>query len=77
MAVKVSAIIGMTISLLLIGILLPIGLPTLIAYNGTYTNAAGTSIGMNSTIGTLVGTIIPIMAVIGIVMGFVAYKNSD
>lgn len=58
-------IIGMVISLLLAGILLPIGLTDIVAFNST-----------NPTIETLVGTVLPIMAVIGLVMLFVSKKTN-
>lgn len=57
-------IIGVVIGLLLAGILLPIGLENLLAYNGT-----------DATINTLVSEVLPILAIIGIVMLFIAYKG--
>ena len=73
----VGTIIGITIALLLMGILLPIGLTDLVAYNGSYYNSSGSLLGTSSTMATLVGTVLPIMAVIGIVLGFVSKRNSD
>jgi len=74
-------IIGIAIALLLTGILLPIGLTDLTAYDGTY-NASyvdGTETlyesGTNATMATLVGTVLPIMIVIAIVLSLVAVMN--
>ncbi len=58
-----SKIIGVVIALLLAGILLPIGLDSIVNFTST-----------DSTIQTLVAQVLPIMAVIGIVLMFVAYK---
>lgn len=71
----VGTIIGITIALLLMGILLPIGLTDLVGYNGSYTNSSGVIIGTSSTMATLVGTVIPIMAVIGLVLMFIGSKR--
>jgi uncharacterized membrane protein YraQ (UPF0718 family) len=57
-------IIGIVIALLLAGILLPIGLDSILAYNGT-----------SETINLLVTTVVPVMAVIGIVMMFLIRKK--
>ena len=75
--VRVSAIIGVVIALLLIGILLPIGLENIVNYNGSYYNASNASqlLGVNTTMGTLVGVIIPIMVIIGLVMAFVSFRK--
>jgi len=60
MALSTNRIIAVVISLLLIGILLPIGLNDILGFTST-----------NSTIQTLVATVIPIMAVIGIVLAII------
>lgn len=60
MAVSAQKVIAVVISLLLIGILLPIGLNDVLGFTST-----------NSTIQTLVATVIPIMAVIGLVLALV------
>jgi len=59
-------IIAVVISLLLAGILLPIGLEDLVGFTST-----------NATIQTLVAEVLPIMAVIGIVLLFVVKSRSD
>lgn len=64
MADYAGKIIGIVIALLLAGILLPIGLDSILAYNGT-----------DATINTLVTSVIPVMAIIGIVMMFIVYKR--
>lgn len=73
--VKAGLVISMTIALLLVGILLPIGLSDIVDYNGTYYYANGSVAGTNTTIATLVGTVIPIMAVISIILMFVSNRN--
>jgi len=80
MKVGAKWIIGITISLILIGILVPIGLADLIGYNGSYytgTYGVGAATGVNATMGTLVGTIIPILCVIILIMAFVPKSESD
>ena len=63
--VSVGKIIGLTVSLLLMGILLPIGLTEILAFTST-----------NATITTLVATVVPIISVIGIVVGMLP-KDSN
>lgn len=58
--VSANKIISVVISLILIGVLIPIGLNDVLAFTST-----------NSTIQTLVSTVVPIMAVIGIVMALI------
>lgn len=60
MAVSIGKIIALVVSLLLMGILLPIGLNDILAFTST-----------NSTIQTLVATVVPIMAVLGLVLALV------
>ncbi|MGQ4876224.1 MAG: hypothetical protein ACP6IY_19320 [Promethearchaeia archaeon] len=60
MAVSVSKIIALVVSLLLMGILLPIGLNDILGFTST-----------NSTIQTLVATVVPIMAVLSLVLALV------
>lgn len=75
MAVKTGTIITVVVALLLMGILLPIGLTDLVAYNGSYYAANGTLLGTSTTMATLLGTVLPILAIIGLVMAFVSYRN--
>lgn len=75
MAKVFNVIIGLSISFVLLGVLLPVGLTTLVAYNGTYTYANGTVAGVSSTMGTLLGTVIPILGVIGIVIAFIGKRE--
>lgn len=83
MADKVSIIIGLAISLILMGVLLPIGLADLVNYTGAYnaTHISGTTtsyaVGTNATIATLVATVLPIMIVIGIVLALVKNRGSE
>lgn len=72
---KTNVIIGLAVALLLAGILLPLGLQDLTAYDGTYTNSSGSIVGTNATIGNLVGSVLPIMIVIGIVLSLVTLVN--
>ena len=67
------------VALILIGILLPVGLTDLVAYDGSYNSTVSGSpvTGTNSTMATLVATIIPVMIVIGIVLAFVKYQGRD
>lgn len=58
-------IIGLTISLVLLGILLPIGLEDLTGFTST-----------DSNVQTLVAEVIPIVAVIGLVMALIPSSNS-
>ena len=79
---KIAGIVMLVISLLLIGLLLPIGLTDLTGYTGAYnsTQSNGTEyvqiIGTNATIGTLVASIIPIMIVISLILLFIP-KGSE
>ena len=57
---SVGAIVGLVVSLLLVGILMPIGLNEILGFTSD-----------NSTIQTLVATVLPIMAVIGLVLAMV------
>lgn len=66
--IKATTIIGLVVALLLLGILLPIGLADLTAYNGSYTDSSGAIIGYSTTMATLVGTVLPVMGVISIVL---------
>lgn len=59
-------IISIVIALLLAGILLPIGLESLVNFTSD-----------DATIQTLVASVLPIMAVIGIVLMFVTRKKSE
>ena len=75
-------IISLSVALILMGVLLPIALQDLTAYDGAYNvTINGTSnAGTNSTVATLVNTIIPIMAVIGIILfmvGIMQYKRNN
>ena len=65
MKLSASFIIGIVISALLLGILLPIALNDLLGFTST-----------NSTVQTLVATVLPIIAVIGIVLMFLP-KNDE
>jgi len=76
-------IIGLAVALILTGVLLPIGLTDLTAYDGTY-NASyvdGTETlyesGTNTTMATLVGTVLPVMIVISIVLSIVGLINKN
>lgn len=75
-------IIGLAVSMILLGVLLPIGLYDLTAYTGAYNSSQvvnGTTTynaGVNSTVGTLVATILPVMIVIGIVLAMVALMKA-
>ena len=60
MALKASSIIGVVIAAILLGVLLPIGLNDILAFEST-----------NATIETLVATVLPIIAVIAVVLMFV------
>ena len=72
-----NVIIGVVVSLLLVGVLLPIGLSDLLAYNGTYNaTATGGAAGTNSTMATLIGTVIPVMLVITLIIGFLAIRGA-
>lgn len=61
----VGIILGLTISLILIGVLLPTGLSTF--YNGNFSTITG----IDSSTATMITTLIPIMIVIGIVLAIV------
>lgn len=56
---SIPAIIGLIVSLLLMGILLPIGLNDILGFTSS-----------NSTVQTLVTTVIPVIAVVSLVMAF-------
>lgn len=76
---KAYLVVSFAIVLILIGILLPIGLSGLTAYNGTYTNASNSSqvLGTNSTMATLVSTIIPVIIVISLVLALLSHRGED
>ena len=76
---KAYVIVSFAITLLLIGILMPIGLTGLTSYNGTYTNATNSSqvLGTNSTMATLVGTVLPVIIVISLVLALLASRKED
>lgn len=56
---SIPAMIGLIVSLLLMGILLPIGLNDILGFTSS-----------NSTVQTLVTTVIPVIAVVSLVMAF-------
>lgn len=62
---KVSGIVALVVSLILMGVLLPIGLNDVLGFTST-----------NSTIQTLVATVLPIMAVIGLVVALIPKGSS-
>jgi len=68
-------VIGISIALMLTGILLPITINDLVTYNGSYTNSSGAIIGYNSTVATLVSTVIPVIAIIALMMVFLANRK--
>lgn len=65
MAVKASRIIAIVISLLLMGVLLPIGLDDILGFTSD-----------DSTVQTLVATVIPILAVVSLIMMMIP-RNSN
>jgi hypothetical protein len=67
MSLKIGQIVGLSIGLLILAIMLPIGLTDLIAFTST-----------DSNVQTIVTTVIPIVAVIGIVLALIPRgKGSD
>lgn len=76
-------IIGIAVALIITGVLLPIGLTDLVAYDGTYNSSytVGTdtsyNTGTSSTMATLVGTVLPVMIVIAIVLSIVGLISKN
>lgn len=62
---SVMSIIGVVIAALIVGVLLPIGLNEVLAFQSS-----------NSTIQTLVATVLPILAVVGLIMTFIPKSKS-
>jgi hypothetical protein len=61
---KISAIIGLVVAAILLGVLLPIGLNDILGFTST-----------DSTVQTLVATVLPVIAVIAIILMFVPNRS--
>lgn len=63
---SLTSIVGVVISLLILGILLPIGLNEILGFQST-----------DSTVQTLIATVLPILAVIGVIMIFIPKDSKN
>lgn len=80
MAYSIKAIIMLVVSMVIIGIVLPLGLGYISAMENAVVTVNGTQYALSTLVDpsilTLVTVVLPIVAVVGIVLGFLRYGKT-